>query len=139
MTRRMTVTQRLLPGMWALALISAMSYLTVSASREFGLFSPFPTSPPVLYAFSFMAGLLVALVPHMSRHRTLIIAAVVMVPGLIYGGGLVTVFTLLMDRALLDLALFWAAQRVLVYLVVTGVLALSGLLIGLVVTTWRGA
>lgn len=129
---------RHLTWLWVAALVSILTYLTVSASQEFGPFSPLRASPPVLYGATFVVGLLVGLLPYLSRCRPLALAMVVLLPGLIYGTGLVVLFTLLGGTALLDMIIFWAAQRVLVYLVVTGVLLLSGFLIGLVIVTYRG-
>ncbi|MEW6524268.1 MAG: hypothetical protein AB1445_12020 [Bacillota bacterium] len=121
----------LVRGSRILAVASALTYLVVSASPEFGPSAPFSTPPIVLYLGFVAGGIITGWQEGELRRGVASLASVVAIPALVFGTAMVLLPLTLGRAAFINLLILGALQRMAVYLLYGAVLGGIGLVGGL--------
>ncbi len=117
---------------WAVTLTLVLTYLVVSSSVEFSPFAPMKTPHSALYTGFVVSGAVVGYVAKSPRTAALVMALLCITPLFIYGGGMVVLPAISGQALLVDLFIFWALQRVLMFLLLAVIFGYTGLFFGLV-------
>lgn len=120
---------------WTLSLAAVLSFLLVSSSRDFANYSLFPVLEAHLFLSTLAAGLLLGSIARRVLEASLMLAGIVLIPNLVYGTALVVMPVRMGSIVLLDILIFLALQRLVVYVLFMSVLGVVGLAVGAVVTS----
>lgn len=116
--------------LWVLALASVLSYALLSSSKEFSAFAPLRTSAGLLYGLHAAAGFVLGFISDGFGQAALLVGTVTLVPLLVYGVSLVALPAVLSGTAFLDALIFWALQRMLIYMIFLLVTGTVGAILG---------
>ncbi|MDP2858326.1 MAG: hypothetical protein Q8P50_10160 [Bacillota bacterium] len=110
---------------------SMLTYLLISSSTEFSGFAPFETRQGWLYLAVTVFSLILGWASKSATQALALLTPVIVVPVAVYGVAIISLPVALGRAYLFDVLVLWAFQRAFVYLVITGVIAATGVVAGI--------
>ena len=108
-----------------------MTYMLISSSTEFSGFAPFEIKQGWLYLATVVFSLILGWASKSATQALLLVGAVLLAPLAVYGVAVISLPVALGRAYLVDVLVLWAFQRVFAYVVLLGVIAATGVVVGI--------